>query len=494
MSGLRARPAEIALVAGAGLAALLAFLIVRHTLIDDAFITLDYARNLALHLHWGLLPGEVANTATSPLNIALLAAADELTRAFGHGVDAVAAVGVVTVGYALVMAWSWTRIVRAFDLPLVTAAVGMALVLANPFLLSALGLEVLLAVALLMALVAAAVEGRPGRFGVVAALALLTRLDLIVFVLAIAAATRAIRRGWKRAALALALVAGPWFVFSWIYLGSAVPDTLLIKTSQRAIWTSWGFFNGPAMYVDLAHRGGAVALAFAPAVLGLVALFAWRAAPRPVLGLAAGGVAYYLVLAALDPGPYHWYYVPPVAALSTFAAIAAGAWLVRARDGSGRPRAIPVAAVGSLAALALVAAVTDVTHGTPWRSPVITTNFADAADYERVGRALRGRVGRATVASYGEIGTLAYYCECRIVDEYSDQGYVVHLVERQLDTATPPLWPVVALNYVWFDRDRRPPRVDFRLAYAYGLGSGGDVWNVWSPWNGLGHIRLIAVH
>jgi hypothetical protein len=62
-------------------------------------------------------------------------------------------------------------------------------------------------------------------------------------------------------ALALALVAGPWFVFSWIYFGSAVPDTLLIKASQRHIWTTWGFFNGPAMYVDLARRGGAVALA-----------------------------------------------------------------------------------------------------------------------------------------------------------------------------------------------------------------------------------------
>jgi hypothetical protein len=245
------------------------------------------------------------------------------------------------------------------------------------------------------------------------------------------------------------------------------------------------------MYVDLAHRGDRVALAFAPAVLGLVATLRWRAVPRGVVGLAAGAVAYYLALAALDPGPYHWYYVPPTVALSASAAIAFGTWMTRAREGGGRPAPIPAVALASLAALALAAAVTDVTHGTPWRSPIITTNFADASDYARVGRALRGKVGRATVASYGEIGTLAYYCECRIVDEYSHRGYVVGLVRGQLHNGTPLLRPLFGLNYVWFDRGRKPPRVDFRLAWAPGLGAGGDVWNVWSPWTGLGHIRLI---
>ena len=41
-------------------------------LIDDAYITLSYVRNVAEHLHWGLIPTEESNTATSPLNVMLL--------------------------------------------------------------------------------------------------------------------------------------------------------------------------------------------------------------------------------------------------------------------------------------------------------------------------------------------------------------------------------------------------------------------------------------
>lgn len=488
----RWRPAEVALIAGAGVAALLAVLMVGESLIDDAYITLDYARNLALHLHWGLIPHEVANTATSPLNVVLLAIADELTRPFGHGVDGVAGVGIVTVAAALVMAWSWTRIARALELPLVAAAVAIALVVANPFLLSALGLEGIVVVAVLLVLLAVALEERPGWFGAVAGLALLTRLDLIVFVLIIGVATPAIRRGWARAALALALVAGPWLLFSWVYFGSAVPDTLVIKASpgQRRGWRQWDFFNGPGMYADIARRPGTVAVTFAPAVLGLLALLRWRALPRAAVGLALGGVAYYLVLARLNPGPYHWYYVVPVAALSAFGVIAFATLLRRLPERGVRRAGVPALGLGALAALAVAAAIGDVAHGVPWRTPIITTNFAVAQDYARVGRELRYRVGRANVASFGEIGTLAYYCECEIVDEYSHRYYVLGLVLDRTDRGRPLLRPLWDLNYAWFDRDIKEPRLGFRLAYRRGAG-GRDVWNVWSPWNGLGRIRLI---
>src|SRR3712207_6297139 len=49
-------------------------------LIDDAYISLGYVRNLASDLHWGVIATETANTATSPLNIALLALATWLVE------------------------------------------------------------------------------------------------------------------------------------------------------------------------------------------------------------------------------------------------------------------------------------------------------------------------------------------------------------------------------------------------------------------------------
>src|SRR5439155_7424549 len=207
--------------------------LVRDSLVDDAYITLSYAKNLAQHLHWGLIPHEVANSATSPLNVGLLTGAAAATRIVAGHVDAVLAAGVVSVALAMLMAWAWTRIVRALRLPFAAAVLGIALVLVNPFLLSAIGLEVLLAPALLVMLVAAALEGRVGWFGVFAGLTLLARLDLVVFVMLIGAASPAIRVRWRSVLATVAFVAGPWFVFSWVYFGSAVPDTLLVRTLQR---------------------------------------------------------------------------------------------------------------------------------------------------------------------------------------------------------------------------------------------------------------------
>jgi hypothetical protein len=481
--------------------------LVRDSLVDDAYITLSYAKNLAQHLHWGLIPHEVANSATSPLNVALLATVAAAIRIVAGHVDAIWAAGVVSVGLAVLMAWCWTRIVRAMRLPFATAVLGVALVLVNPFVLSAVGLEVLLGPALLVAMLAAALEGRIGWFGVAAGLTVLARLDLVVFVLLIAAASPAIRAGWRRLLATVALVAGPWFAFSWVYFGSAVPDTLLIRTLQRHIWGKWNFFNGPAMYAGVAGRGGAVALAFAPALLGLLALIAWSVLRRssrwtisdafpllgPAAGLGAGGVAYYLVLSLSQPGPYHWYYVPPTVGLSMFLAIALGAWLTRERERfAGRAR-LPVAALGVVASIALGSGVRDVRQGVPWRSPIFSTNSATANDYARIGRALRRRLGGATVASFGEIGTLAYYCECEIVDVYSHRGEAIQLVNHELDTAGPLVKPILELNYAWLDRHREPPRLGYRLTYTRGPGSGRDVWQVWSRWMGVGHVRLIPV-
>ncbi len=92
------------------------FLLVRGSLIDDSYITLAYAKNLALHLHWGLIPQEFSNSATSPLNVALLGALSALTRVLG-GVHPVLALGILSVASVVVMAWGWTRIIRVWQLP-----------------------------------------------------------------------------------------------------------------------------------------------------------------------------------------------------------------------------------------------------------------------------------------------------------------------------------------------------------------------------------------
>jgi hypothetical protein len=475
------------------------FMLVRESLTDDGYITLAYAKNLAMHGEWGIVPGSPANSATSPLNVLLLGALTLATRISGAP-HPVLALGILNVLASATIGWGWMRLMRAFRLPTVAAVLGIALILINPFVLSATGLEVLLIPAVLIVLTVFAVEGRPALFGVAAGLTLLTRLDLLLFVVLIAFSAAAIRRRLTRAVSFTALVAGPWFVFSWFAFGSAVPDTLVIKHAQAGLFAPWSYFTGPVMY--FLGKPATVLLAFAPALAGLFALagwfglrfgLRWKEFPPfgPVAGLGAGGVAYYVVYSFIGVGPYHWYYVTPIVAMDTFAVAASGIWLTYARE---RPRVqpwAPVVALGLIGMLALSNVAIDGKQGVPWRSPVIFGNWASAHDYARVGQDLGKRLHGATVASPGEIGTLAYFCDCAILDEFSDRGQVATLVNKGIARSSQVTSIALRANYLWFDRSRRPRVADYRLEYGSGPASGPDTWQVYSAAKGVGHFTLV---
>lgn len=151
----------------------------------------------------------------------------------------------------------------------------------------------------------------------------------------------------------------------------------------------------------------------------------------------------------------------------------------------------PLTALGAVALLLFGAVAVDVKQGVPWRSPVIFGNWASAQDYARVGRELKDRVGEATVRSPGEIGTLAYYCECSIVDPFSDRGYVTDMVKERIDEAGPVTSALLRLNYLWFDYSREPRPLDYRLLYERGPGGGRNTWQVYSAARGVGHFTLV---
>ncbi|GAA1252561.1 hypothetical protein GCM10009676_44350 [Prauserella halophila] len=490
---------------------LLAFLLVRTSLTDDAYITLTYARNLAEHGEWGIIPGAASNSATSPLNVLLLALGAVVTRWFGDA-QPIVALGFVTVGATAALGWAWTRMSVRLRFPAPVALLGVAVVVVNPFVLSAIGLEVLLIPAVVAGLVAATVERRPVWFGVVAGLAVLVRLDLVVFVVTMfaVAMVRAFGRRWWQALAAMIVVALPWYALSWVTFGSAVPDTLVVKQSQDGLFGPWSYATGIGMYLE--GVGVPVLLALVPAALGVIALLAavivrFVVVDRPALGavagLGAGGVAHYVVYVLLGVGPYHWYYVPPLTALAMCAVLALGSWWGHRRGGSGAGpdrRKRPLVAVGlfgAITALVLVTASTEVQRGVPWRSPPIFGNWANAEDYARVGTELGRRVGDVPVRSPGEIGTLAYFCECRIVDPFSDRGRVPELLEARLAEAGPIGSALLEANYLWFDRDREPLDPGYRLLYSPGPGPGPGhgphTWTVRSDARGIGHFTLVRI-
>ena len=459
---------NLGLTAGVAIAATAVFLLVSRSLIDDAYITMAYARNLAFHLHWGLIADETANSATSPLNVIALGAITAVVR------DGVVAVGVLFVGSAVLAARWLAELAADTGLSRALPVVAVGSLLVNPLLLSTVGLEPYFTAALWAGLLRYGVARRPVAFGVVAGLCVLARPDMAVVVVVVALV---LRPGWARAIGAALAVTLPWYAFSWFALGSALPDTLLMKANDA--WDVFGFWNGPLLY--LLEFPAAAALAFLPVLVGLAALVgllvvrpraAWA---RAAVAAGLGAVGHYGAYSLLHTAPYHWYYAPLIVGTTLCAAIVA----VRARW-----------AVVAAAGLACAALVVDLQHGVPWTRAAISTNWATAAEHERMGTDLRRIVGPAAVESPGEIGTLAYYCDCTIVDAFSDRGRILGAIEAR--EQAPGLGAaLVRLNYLHLDRDQPPRPVEYRLRYeAHKPPSAPEQWPVDHWVDGPGRIVL----
>ncbi len=480
--GALTRPGDALVLGLTALLATAVFWLVHRALIDDAYITLVEARNLAWHGEWGLLPGHPAVTATAPLNVALIALFILPLR------DPVRAVGAVYVLNGVALAAALLGLGRHLGLGRSLALVAVPLLLLDPLLASTVGMETMLAVTLMVLLVWLSGAERPVLLGVVAGLAPLVRPDLVV-VVAVVVLLR--RRLWRRlhvvAACAL-LVALPWYLFSWIALGTAVPDTLLIKLT-----THWGHFWSGLYSRYHGYDGPAVTATLVACAAGAVALATWpwwrrvlthdRAAV-PVLGCA--GVAYYLAFLALGVPPFHWYYGVPVAALVLCASVAVAA-LVQVRT--------PLVRVAGVAAALLVLLVpTGVAwaDATPALRPMpvamIESNWARPAQYAKIGRELPVRTGaHVAVSAPGELGTLLYYCRCELVDQFSDRGALLPQIQDARAHSA-----LLRLNYLWLRAGTlHPIQPRYHLVFRHGRDHSGWGWNIRSG-SRHGHLALVA--
>ncbi|MDP9370852.1 MAG: hypothetical protein M3Q65_00010 [Chloroflexota bacterium] len=141
------------------------------TYVDDAFIQLQYARDLIVHHTWGFFPDRVVNTATSPLNVILTALVGLVV---GSLIDVV--VWLTTLELALLL----LLLLRISGHLFGNYYFGIFCFLAfatNPLLLSTLGLEGLLYTLLVIAAVAVSLSRTWWLLAVVLGLLTLARSD-----------------------------------------------------------------------------------------------------------------------------------------------------------------------------------------------------------------------------------------------------------------------------------------------------------------------------
>lgn len=251
-------------------------------LYDDALITLRYSRNLTDGLGLVYNPGELCLGTSSPLYALLIA----LPAAVG--LDPLWSAVLFNIGCDAAICVLLVYLCRG--LPLLQAlAPGAFLLQSNILYWSGTGMEFSLLVLLGWGAVALFAAGRHGWAGVVAAAALICRLDAPIFLagfalLALAAAWRERRIPWRFLG-GFAAASAPWWLYAFATYGHLVP---LSARARYLLYQSdpWG---GQAVAV----LAGSVWLL--PAALG--AFFAWRGpAPTPTPRL-----SFFLRVLSLHP-------------------------------------------------------------------------------------------------------------------------------------------------------------------------------------------------
>lgn len=470
--------------AGGALAGALLFLVAHRGILDDGYITLSYAKTLAFHGSWGLTEFRTANTATSPLNVWLLALGTLVTG------RPIVALGLVLVTSTAVTAgWLSTIAARVGVGRWLLPGVAVGLLVVSPLFASTVGMETYLGVAVLVGVARFALDRRLVATGVLGGLAVLTRPDLavpagvLVVGLLVLQAPQRLRAVGMVAGVAT-LVALPWHMFSWFVLGGFLPDTFAIKTAAGQFAVGETFATGPYFMAYMWTR--AFLLIAFPVAVGLVAMIGWAvawwrgtltAAGRAALAFGAAGVTHYGAYALVGVPPYHWYYTPSVGMLTVCAAITAAAVAHRAFS--------PVLAIAGL--LIGLTAGTQLAVALPWDHPVIYGNWATSQGYAAVGQGVGRAVPRGeTVGGFGEIGTVAFFCECDIIDPFTDRSKAMEIVREREAKAGPVMRALLAVNYAHLD-EPPPTRIDHQLEYAEGEGPG---WRTVGPGRGVGHIWL----
>ncbi|MEJ2710441.1 MAG: glycosyltransferase family 87 protein [Anaerolineales bacterium] len=284
----------------------LIYLAFSHWAYDDPFITYRYAYNLSHGQGLVYNFGQRVQSTTTPLFTMLLAGLSPLWSDLPHLANLI---GAFSLALGAVFLWDLSR---TWEAPLVGWA-GLLLYPSFSLLVTSLGSETPLYLALGLGAFALYAREQYTWAGVFSALTVLTRPDGLLIPLLLAAHYLIRRRAgrpipWAAVVVFLSLSA-PWFLFAWSYYGSPLPATLAAKQHQGAMSISQRFAPGLLSLVRSYAGRWRYWLELALALVGLV--FTVVRARRWMLLLAWTGL-YFAAYTLLGVSSYYWYYAPLV--------------------------------------------------------------------------------------------------------------------------------------------------------------------------------------
>jgi hypothetical protein len=388
--------------------------------LEDAYITFRYARNIAQGNGFVYNLGERVLGTTSPLQTLLLAG---LGLTFGpERIPLVASLLMPIFGIgAGILAF---LAVRRYGGTCVGTTIGLLLFYLHPLVMrtSVGGMETPL-VLFLMALSLYFVADRRAVPATIAiAFLALCRIDGLIWGgLVIAATLLSNYRRPLRQAVSFGAVVVPWVLFSWLYFGSPMPNSMIAKGVIRP--GREGLLMDPVHFSRLSrfYLSGTtlgmdrwvILISVTLLVLGVIAVFRAR---RLELSLLPVFPAVYVVLMYIGRAPmFQWYLAPMLLCCLFLMGLGVGQAVVwtGVRERRGRIKAV---ALACLAAAALPR-VADEVRTLPRR--VRHTKLFQENEFglrRAVGLWLREHTPRDTSVAMEAIGYQGYYSERRVID------------------------------------------------------------------------------
>jgi hypothetical protein len=405
-------------------------------IIDDAYITFRYARNLLEGFGFVYNAGEAVLGTTTPLYTLLIAAlaglsgwrdfawlallvnalADAVTclLLFRLGRTLTAHAGV---GLAAALLWAVAPMS-------VTFAIG--------------GMETSVFILLLVRCADLYLNGRYRSAAFVAALLLLTRPDGLIFVGPLALDLTV--RGWRtqralpwREAGVFLLTLAPWALFALWTFGSPLPNSIAAKTEAylldagSALIRLIQHYSTPFFENDFLGSGWQLAGVFVYLFLTLTAGVAAFRRDSRTWPLAVYPWLYFVIFAAANPLIFRWYLAPPLPFFFLF--ILAGLWQLSENLSRLQKRFQPQPSTFNFPAgfffllpstffllTSLAAWTLRPDHGPQRPAPQMAWHALELL-YTEVGKELAGRVvPQVTVIAAGDIGALGYFSGARVLD------------------------------------------------------------------------------
>jgi hypothetical protein len=417
----------------------------RDTFIDDAFIQFNYAESLAHHGNWGFYADQPANTATSPLNILLLAGFTLIT---GSAINA--AVLIITVLFFILFI-TIQQISRSIFGDMYFGIFCFIGLLTNLLLLSCLGMETILFVVLFVLSLAIFFQERNHLLAGTLAFLTLARPDgFLLFIIFVFVLRKA---GPLKFSFIYFAVLIPWYLYSWIHLGSFVPDTLLLKIQQQS-WSQSSFGSGLFRIYFPTFKTPLI-LSFLLLPFAFWALQSKNLRARTMVILVLSFAALHFVLySLLKIPPYHWYYshLAMASVISGSAGIALGIsnkllrWILLV---------LPVSGV-------LYQFTAD---GFKTEEAPIHTNWATHQQYREIGEWLKHNTKPTeTFIMGGEVGTLAYYSHRYLLNNFSDPWLLQHTIQRPRSS-----WlrrKILSWNFLWRKTSRHYPPASYVVEHS----------------------------